>query len=190
MKIPNRLPQYQHRSTALVVLNGSSGDLVPDLDLETFGCNGNFLRRRLDHVVSLDHPRVQFARQHGRTVWTRPRFCRSGDIRVPESHTIFNDSGNAAIWAAHQLYDHVIIAGADSWLGGESWTVCRELYAVSDKKAKLPGMWFRKFLDWSSQTSGNFEFIWTQPHEKVKIIGISDVINKYSVTVGNLSNEV
>lgn len=181
MKIPARMTEYLHRSWCLVVLNGPSGDLVPDLPVETFGCNGNFLRRRCDHVVSLDHPRVQFARQHGRTVWTRPRFCKAGDIPVPDTHAIFNDSGNAAIWAAHMTYNRVVIIGADSWLGGEQHTVCRELYHVSDKKQKLPPIWFRKFQDWSGQTPNEYTFVWPTAVAGIQTITLAEFCTKYTV---------
>jgi len=179
-KIPSRLPQYSHLDHCVVVLNGPTGDLVPDLNCETFVCNGNFMRRRWDHIVSLDHPRVQFARSHGHSVWTRPRFCRNQDIAVPDTHTIFNDSGNAAIWAAHNLYNTILIAGADSWLGGETRTVCSELYVVSDKKAKLPPIWLRKFLDWSSQTQNQYIFVWPTLKKDVKTLRLEQVIAKYS----------
>jgi hypothetical protein len=181
MKIPARMTEYLHRSWCLVVLNGPSGDLVPDLPVETFGCNGNFLRRRLDHVVSLDHHRIQFARQHGRKVWTRPRFCKAGDIPVPDTHSIFNDSGNAAIWAAHNTYNRIVIIGADSWLGGENRTVCDELYHVADKKPKLPPIWFRKFQEWSAQTQHEYTFVWPNPVENVQTITLSEFCTKYTV---------
>jgi hypothetical protein len=181
MKIPARMTEYLHRSWCLVVLNGPSGDLVPDLPVETFGCNGNFLRRRIDHVVSLDHQRIQFARQHGRTVWTRPRFCRTGDVPVPDTHTIFNDSGNAAIWAAHMMYNRIVIIGADSWLGGDTRTVCDELYHVADKKAKLPPIWFRKFTEWSAQTQHEYTFVWPEPVKGAQTITLSEFCTKYPV---------
>ena len=154
---------------------------MPDLDVETFGCNGNFQRRRLDHVVSLDHQRVQYARKAGRQVWTRPRFCRAGDIPVPDTHSIFNDSGNAAIWAAHMLYNRIVVIGADSWLGGEHRTVCRDLYSVSDKKDKLPPIWLRKFTEWSGVTQHTYEFVWSEPSKTVKTITLRDFTGKYSL---------
>jgi hypothetical protein len=179
-KLPEPLPQYSHHSHCLVVLNGPSGDLVPDLDCETFVCNGNFQRRRADHVVSIDRHRVQFAREHGRTVWTRPRFCRTGDYPVPDNHNIFNDSGNAAIWAAHNLYQTIIIAGADSWLGGDTRTVCDELYTVADKKLKLPPIWFRKFQEWTGPTSNTYIFVWPTLKLGVRTLTWQRVRDKYS----------
>lgn len=180
MNIPLKKSQYSTKDTCLVVLNGPSGDLVPDLDLETFVCNGNFLRRRWDHIVTLDHKRVLFARQHGHNIWTRARFCRSGDVPVPDIHSVFNDSGNAAIWAAHNLYNNIVIAGADSWLGGETRTVCDELYEVSDKKEKLPPRWFRQFLAWSGQTQNTYTFVWPTLKLGVKTISVSRLLDKYS----------
>lgn len=181
MKIPNRLVEYSHHTWCLVVLNGPSGDLIPDLPVETFGCNGNFLRRRLDHVVALDQARVQLARQHSRPVWTRPRFCKSRDIPVPDTHAIFNDSGNAAIWAAHMLYNRIVIAGADSWLGGETRTVCDEIYEVNAKKGKLPPIWLRKFSEWSAQTQNEYVFVWPEASDSVKTITLAEFCTKYTV---------
>lgn len=179
-KLPQPLEQYRDLEHCLVVLNGPSGDSVPDLGCETFVCNGNFLRRRADHVVSIDHHRVQFARQHGRTVWSRPRFCRGGDYPVPDNHNIFNDSGNAAIWAAHNLYQTIIIAGADSWLGGETRTVCDELYTVADKKQKLPPIWFQRFRDWTSQTANTYVFVWPTIKLGIRTQRLEQVLTKYS----------
>jgi hypothetical protein len=181
MKIPARMTEYLHHTWCLVVLNGPSGDFVPDLPVETWGCNGNFQRRRIDHVVALDHHRVQYARQHGRTVWTRPRFCKANDVPVPDVHSIFNDSGNAAIWAAHNTYNRVVIIGADSWLGGDNRTVCDELYSVSTKKGKLPPIWLRKFTEWSAQTATEYVFVWPEPSEIVKTITLAEMIAKYKV---------
>jgi hypothetical protein len=181
MTFSSKLPQYQDQEWALVVLNGPSGDAVPDLGLETFVCNGNFLRRRWDHIVSLDHQRVQFARQHGHAVWTRPRFCRRNDRPVPDTHSIFNDSGNAAIWAAHTSYNRILIAGADSWLGGELRTVCDEIYPVATKKDKLPPRWFTQFQAWSGQTPCEFVFIWPTLKLGVKTQPLSRVLTKYNV---------
>jgi hypothetical protein len=180
MKIPDRSPAFRDREWCLVVLNGPSGELVPDLPVETFGCNGNFLNRRLDHVVALDLKRVQFAREHNHRVWTRPGFCRRGDVPVPDIHSLFNDSGNAAIWAAHNLYNNIVIAGADSWLGGETRTVCDELYEVSDKKEKLPPRWFRQFLAWSGQTQNTYTFVWPTLKLGVKTISVARLLDKYS----------
>lgn len=179
MTIPERLPQYRDQDYCLVRLNGPSGDLVPDLEMETWVCNGNFLRHRGDHVVALDHPRVQFARQHGRSVWTRPRFCRGPDIPVPDNQNIFNDSGNAAIWAAHNRYQTIYIAGADAWLGGEIRTVCDELYPVATKKPKLPPIWFRRFGEWSSQTTNQYVFIWPTLKLGVKTLSLEKFLAKY-----------
>ena len=184
--MPITAPNPRSDQHCLVVLNGPTGDLVPDLGVETFVCNGNFLRRRWDHIVSLDHQRVQFARQHGHSVWTRPRFCRRGDRPVPDTHTIFNDSGNAAIWAGAQLYRTVIIAGADSWLGGATRTVCDELYHVADKKAKLPPIWYRRFLGWSAEyTQHRFIFVWPEPQKDCETMPVEDVIAKYMVSAGS-----
>ena len=179
--LPKKLPQYSTKDHALVVLNGPSGDEMPDQDCETFVCNGNFLRRRWDHIVSLDHQRIQFARQHGHGVWTRPRFCRGQDIPVPDNFNVFNDSGNAAIWAAHTMYQDIIIVGADSWLGGEEYTVCRELYEVANKKPKLPPIWFKRFLDWSGQTTNNYIFVWPTIKLGVKTQRLEQVLAKYFV---------
>ena len=165
----------------LVVLNGPSGDLVPDLPVETFGCNGNFLRRRIDHLVCLDLPRVKLARQHRRQIWTRPRFCRSGDRPIPDVNQIYNDGGNAAIWAAHLTYDHVVIVGADAWLGATTRTVCDELYEVSTKKTKLAGVWRRRFLDWSGQTPNRYVFVWPQPDPDLETVTLHQFATKYQV---------
>lgn len=180
MQIPARNTKYKP-DWCLVVLNGPSGDVVPDLPVETWGCNGNFLRRRLDHVVALDLPRVQFARQHDRWVWTRPRFCKAYDVPVPDQHSVFNDSGNAAIWAAHMLYDHIVIVGADAWMGADSRTVCDELYSVNAKKGKLPPRWRRQFTEWSGQTPNRYVFVWPEPQKDLETITLSQFATKYQV---------
>lgn len=179
MKIPAKLSQYCTKDSCLVVLNGPSGDLVPDLDCETFVCNGNFLRRRWDHIVTVDQKRVQFAREHGHSIWTRPRWCRPDDVPVPDQHSIFNDSGNAAIWAAHNLYNHIIIAGADAWLGGETRTVCDQLYEVSHKKGQLPPRWFGQFRAWTGQTQNTYTFVWPTLKLGIKTITLDRLRDKY-----------
>lgn len=181
MNIPDRNPAFRDREWCLVVLNGPSGELVPDLPVETFGCNGNFLNRRLDHVIALDLKRVQFARQYRRWVWTKPQFCKRGDVPVPDLYQIFNDSGNAAIWAAHHYYNDIVIIGADSWLGGETRTVCDSLYDVNPKKSKLPPIWRRKFLEWSGQTQNRYTFIWQEPQKDLETITLAQFSNKYIV---------
>jgi hypothetical protein len=100
---------------------------------------------------------------------------------VPDAHSIFNDSGNAAIWAAHNTYNRVVIIGADSWLGGDTRTVCDELYTVNTKKHKLPPIWLRKFTEWSAQTQNEYVFVWPEPSEIVKTITLAEMIAKYKV---------
>lgn len=165
----------------MVVLNGPSGDLVPDIDVETFGCNGNFLRRRIDQLICLDLPRIQLARKHKRQIWTRPRFCKSGDTPVPDINQVYNDGGNAAIYAAHLTYDHIVIIGADSWMGADTRTVCDELYSVNPKKGKLPGMWRRRFIEWSSQTPNKYVFVWPEPQKDLQTITLAEFCTKYTV---------
>lgn len=165
----------------LVVLNGPSGDLVPDLPVPTWGCNGNFLRRRIDHLVCLDLPRVRLARQHRREIWTRPRFCRSGDHAIPDQGQLFNDGGNAAIWAASQTHDHIVVIGADAWLGGQTRTVCDELYEVSTKKTKLAGVWRRRFLTWSQAMTTQVSFVWPHAVPDFKTITLHEFSTKYTV---------
>lgn len=169
------------RDWCLVVLNGPSGDLVPDLPVETWGCNGNFLRRKIDHVVALDRHRVSFARRHNRAVWTRPRYCRTGDHAVPDLTDMLTDSGNAAIWAAHLHYQRIVIAGADSWLGGATRTVCDELYEVNAKKAKLPPRWRSRFLQWSSQTTNDYVFVWPDAQPDLETMTLHEFATKYCV---------
>jgi hypothetical protein len=100
---------------------------------------------------------------------------------VPDNFNIWNDSGNAAIWAAHTMYQDIVIVGADAWLGGEEYTVCRELYEVADKKPKLPPIWFRRFLDWSGQTTNNYIFVWPTIKIGVKTQRLEQVLTKYFV---------
>lgn len=169
------------KSWCLVVLNGPSGDLVPDLEVETFGCNGNFLRRRIDQVVALDLPRVQLAHRYGRKIWTRPRFCKAGDRAVPDVNQVYNDAGNAAIWAAHLDYNDIVIVGADAWMGGETQTVCSTLYSVNPKKGKLPGIWRRRFLEWSGQTQNRYTFVWQEPQKDLETITLAQFVAKYSL---------
>lgn len=171
-------------SWVLVVLNGPSGDFIPDLPVTTFGCNGNFLRRRIDHVVCMDLKRLKLARQHHRSVYTRPRWCRSGDHAVPDQAQTFNDSGNAAIWAAHLMSPRVVIVGADAWMGGATRTVCDELYEVLPKKDKLGPIWRRRFVQWSSQTTTSFEFVWHEPQQDLQTITLSQFRDKYTVDSG------
>jgi hypothetical protein len=98
---------------------------------------------------------------------------------VPEVNNTLNDSGNAAIWAAHLLYDDIVVVGADAWLGGESRTVCDELYPVAAKKSKLGPIWLRRFLDWSGQTQMRVTFVRAEPHDLVPTLTLAQLDAKY-----------
>lgn len=165
--------------TQLVILNGPSGDLVPDTDLETWVCNGNFLRRRYDHVVSFEAKRLKLIREHGcSSVWTKLVLLRARENLV--DCNLFYDTGNAAIWSAAQRDQHIIIAGADAWMGADDITVCNEIYETRKKPLTVGRRWSGKFHRWSrSYPEHAFEFVWPEPVEGYKTLTVELFKTKY-----------
>lgn len=97
----------------LVVLPGALPHEIPDLSCARIVCDTDWHTHDCDHIVTLDLMTAAVARAHSFPVWTRARWCRSHDSAVPD--WIVSVS-TAAIWAAHLISDHVIIAGGDAWL--------------------------------------------------------------------------
>jgi hypothetical protein len=164
------------QSPHLVVLNGASGDTIPDVSLTTWVINANFLRRRYDHVVSFESERLRLIRQHQCTsVWARDDLAQPGEHPIPQIH--FYDSGNAAIWAAVQHSRKVYVAGADAWMGGATDSVCRAIYPMPDKKTQIGAKWSGKFLRWSTQYPGTVVFVWPKPVPGFDTITAEDFVD-------------